>query len=272
MSWASPYIWENEFRTEIVTTGQNRIRSYDLNGKLIWEMDGRMSWACIATPFASHGMVYVSSGYFQDRHRPVYAIRPGASGDITMDEDQTSSEFVAWYQPEAGNYNTSPLVYRDLYYSVLDRGSFECYDALTGEQVYSQRRIAEKGRASFTSSPWAYNGKIFCLSEQGETYVVEAGPAFKLLHQNSLGEMCMSSPAIARVRPIIRPTSTPYSIRHQDLPPCRFPPPRRTRPRTPGGGGDRAGRCQPAQPGVFAWRRAQAMVAPAVARWLARIG
>ena len=81
-SWASPYVWENEVRTEIVTSGMNRIRSYDLDGTLLWEMDGQMSWASIATPFSSHGLVYVNSGYFRDEHRPVYAIRPGASGDI----------------------------------------------------------------------------------------------------------------------------------------------------------------------------------------------
>ena len=130
-----------------------------------------------------------------------------------MDEDQTSSEFIAWYQPEAGNYNTSPLVYRDLYYSVFDRGSFECYDAVSGAQVYSQRKIADEGRASFTCSPWAYNGMVFCLSEQGDTYVVEAGREFKLLHKNSLGEMCMSNPAIVGDRLIIRTVSKLYSIK-----------------------------------------------------------
>jgi outer membrane protein assembly factor BamB len=213
MSWATPYIWENEQRTEIITTGKNRVRSYDLNGNLIWEMDGRNSWACIPSPFASDGLLYVDSGYVGDEHRPVYAIRPGATGDITMAEGQTSSEFVAWYQPEAGNYNTSPLVYRGLYYSVLDRGGFECYDAKTGDQVYSQKKIVDKGRTTFTASPWAYNGKVFSLSEQGNTYVVEAGPNFKLLHQNSLDELCIACPAIVGDRVIIRTVSKLYSIK-----------------------------------------------------------
>ena len=213
MSWATPYIWGHDLRTEIVTTGKNRIRSYDLDGKLLWEMDGRMSWACIATPFAVDGMLYLNSGYFQDKHRPVYAIRPGATGDITMEGGQTSSDYVAWYQPEAGNYNTSPLVYRGLYYSVLDRGGFECYDALTGDQVYSQKKITDEGRASFTSSPWAYNGKVFCLSEQGDTYVVEAGREFKLLRKNSLDEMCMACPAIVGDRLLIRTVSKLYSFK-----------------------------------------------------------
>jgi outer membrane protein assembly factor BamB len=211
--WATPFLWENEIRAEIITTGMNRIRSYDLDGKILWEMDGRLSWACIPTPFASNGLLYIETGYVQDKHRPVYAIRPGASGDITMEEGQTSSEFVAWYQPLAGTYNTSPLVYRDLYYSVYDRGSFECHDALTGEHVYTQKKIAPKGRTSFTSSPWAYNGKVFSLSEKGITYVVEAGREFKLLHENNLEEMCMACPAIVGDRIFIRTLSKLYSIK-----------------------------------------------------------
>jgi len=210
-SWATPYIWEHEQRTEIVTSGVNRIRSYDLDGKLLWEMDGQMSWATIATPFSSHGMVYVNSGYFRDQHRPAYAIRPGANGDISLRGEERSNEYVAWYQPTAGNYNTSPLVYGGTYYSLLDRGFFEAYDALTGEPVYSRQRI--RVGASFTSSPWAYNDKVFALSEQGDTYVMQAGPEFKVLGVNSLDEMAMASPAIVGDRLLIRTRSKLYSIR-----------------------------------------------------------
>ena len=147
-----------------------------------------------------------------DKHRPVYAIKPGASGDITLGEDETSNEFVAWYLPQAGNYNTTPLIYQGLYYSVLDRGSLECYDPKTGEVVYQQKRINEEGLASFTASPWAYNGKIFMVSEQGDTYVVEAGREFKLLGVNELGEMCMSTPAIAGDKLLIRTIAKLYCI------------------------------------------------------------
>ena len=212
-TWATPYVWENELRTEIVTSGVNRIRSYGLDGRLLWELDGRMSWAAIATPFSSHGLVYVNSGYFRDEHRPAYAIRPGASGDITLAEGERSNEFVAWYQPRAGNYNTSPLIHGGVYYSLLDRGFFEAYDAVTGEQVYGRQRI--RVGASFTSSPWAYNGKIFALSEQGDTYVIRAGREYELLGVNSLDEMAMASPAIVGDRLLIRTTSKLYSIRKE---------------------------------------------------------
>lgn len=212
-TWATPFVWENEFRTEIVASGLNRIRSYDLDGNVLWDMDGHMSSNIIPSPLASHGMVYLDSGYVGDKQRPVYAIRAGASGDITLAEDETHNEFIAWYQPVAGTYNTSPLVYGDYYYSLLDRGYFECYNALTGELVYERTKISPKGRATFTASPWGYNGKVFCLSEQGNTYVLKAGPAFELLHENALGEMCVSSPAIVGDRLIIRTISKLYSIK-----------------------------------------------------------
>ena len=214
-SWATPLVWTNEVRTEIVTNGKNRIRSYGLDGELLWEMNGRMSWAAIATPFAAHDMVYVNSGYFQDQRRPVFAIRPGALGDITLEEDATESEFVAWHQPKAGNYNTSPLVYKGIYYSLLDRGFFEAYDALTGEPVYGRQRVAPRGGASFTSSPWAYNDRVFALSEQGDTYVIRAGAEYEVLHINSLDEMAMASPAVAGDRLLIRTRSKLYSIRNE---------------------------------------------------------
>ena len=211
-TWASPYIWEHEHGTEIVTSGVNRIRSYDLDGHVLWEMDGRMSWASIATPFSVHGLVYVNSGYFRDEHRPAYAIRPGARGDITLREGQTSNEYVAWYQPKGGNYNTSALVYGDIYYSLLDRGFFETYDAHTGRQVYGRQRVSVG--SSFTASPWAYNGKIFAASEQGDTYVIKAGPEFEVLAVNSLDEMIMASPAIVGDRLILRTRSKVYSIKN----------------------------------------------------------
>ena len=211
-SWATPFVWEHEQRTEIVTSALNRIRSYDLDGNVLWEMNGQMSWACIATPFSSHGLVYVNSGYFGDQHRPAYAIRPGASGDISLSDGQTSNEYVAWYQPKAGNYNTSPLVYGDIYYSLLDRGFFESYDARTGEPVYGRRRV--RVGASFSASPWAYNGKIFAASEQGDTYVIKAGPEFEVVGVNSLDEMIMASPAIVGDRLLLRTQSKLYSIKN----------------------------------------------------------
>ncbi|MHC4325282.1 MAG: outer membrane protein assembly factor BamB family protein [Planctomycetota bacterium] len=206
-TWATPVVWENKLRPEIVTPGKRKIRSYDLEGKLLWEMDGRMSGLVIPSPFTSFGMVYITSGYVGDRHRPVYAIKPGASGDITPKEGQTS-EFIQWYLPTAGPYNPSPIVYGDYYYTLLDRGWLTCHNARTGEEMYGKTRF--KPSASFTASPWAYNGKLFFLSEDGVTYVVEVGPEFKQLHTNSLDELCIASPAACRGKLLIRTASRLY--------------------------------------------------------------
>ena len=194
-NWSTPYVWENELRTELITTGTDQVRSYDLDGNLLWFFEG-MSSITITQPFSVHGLLYISSGYIGDQDRPVYAIRPGASGDITLEGGAESNEHIVWFKPQAGPYNPTPLVYGDLYYTLLDRGFFTAHDALTGDEVYSKQRIA-RGAGAFTASPWAYNGKIFVLSEDGDTYVIEAGEEFKVVGTNSLDEMAMATPAIA---------------------------------------------------------------------------
>jgi outer membrane protein assembly factor BamB len=208
-NWSTPYIWENE-RTEIVTSGTRKVRSYDLDGKLLWELGG-MSSIVIPTPFAQHGLLFLASGYVGDEVRPVYAVRPGAHGDISLKEGEASNEYVAWYQRQAGPYNPSPLVYGDLYYTLLDRGIMTCRDAHTGREIYGKQRIDPEASA-FTASPWAYNGKIFALSEDGDTFVIHAGPEFKVIGKNSLEEMCMATPAIARGSLIIRTATKLYRI------------------------------------------------------------
>ena len=85
-------------------------------------------------------------------------------------------------------------------------GLLACHNAKTGEEVYGKRRIGPGARA-FTSSPWAYDGKVFCLSEDGDVFVIQAGPEFRLLGTNSLGELCMATPAIVGDGLIIRTES-----------------------------------------------------------------
>jgi outer membrane protein assembly factor BamB len=209
-NWATPLIWENDKRIEIVTCGKKKVRSYDLDGKLLWELGG-MSSIVIPTPLAHSGLLYVSSGYVLDATRPVFAIRPGAASDITLKEGETSNAFVAWYCKQAGPYNPSPLVYGDYLYVLYDRGLLSCYDARTGKEIYTKERIDPKANA-FTSSPWAYEDKVFCLSEDGDTFVIKAGPKYELLGKNSLEEMCMATPAIAGSSLIIRTLSKIYRI------------------------------------------------------------
>jgi outer membrane protein assembly factor BamB len=210
-NWASPFVWENELRTEIVTAGLNRVRSYDLNGRLLWQLSG-MTVNVVPTPFARHGLLYVNSGYPGGSPRPVYAIKPGASGDISLKPGETSNGSIAWHQPLLGTYNTSSLVYGDYYYTLLDRGFLLCHDARTGRQIYARQRISPEA-SGFTASPWAYNGKVFLLSEDGDTFVVQAGAEFKLLGKNSLNEMSLSTPAVVRGSIILRTQTKLYRIR-----------------------------------------------------------
>ena len=209
-NWATPYIWDNELRTEIVTPGTDKVRSYDLDGNLLWELTG-MSSITIPTPFSKFGLVYVASGYIGDQLRPVYAVRPGAAGDITLAAGETSSEHIAWFLRQGGPYNPSPIVYGDHYYTLYDRGFFTAHDARTGEIVYGRQRF-RRGATAFTASPWAYNGKIFALSEDGDTFVIKAGPEFEVLAVNSLDEFTMATPAIARGSLVIRTLSKLYRI------------------------------------------------------------
>ena len=215
-NWSTPFIWENNVRTEIVTTGTDKVRSYGLDGELLWELTG-MTWITSPTPFAEHGLLYVSSGFLSDPVRPVYAIRPGAIGDITLAEGRTRNEYIAWSNPKLGTYNTSALVYGDFYYSLLDRGFFLSHDARTGQEVYSRRRIARRATA-FSASLWAYHDKIFALSEEGETFVIRAGPEYEVLRSNPLDEMTLATPAIAGGSLIIRTASHLYRIAERPSP------------------------------------------------------
>jgi hypothetical protein len=146
-----------------------------------------------------------------DPVRPVYVVRPGASGDISLRTDETAHAFIAWSQKQAGPYNPTPIVYGDYYYTLLDRGFFTCHDARTGKEIYGKQRI-DPAAAAFTASPWAYNNKIFALSEDGDTFVIQAGAEYKLLGKNTLDEMCMATPAIYRGSLIVRSASKLYRI------------------------------------------------------------
>jgi len=211
-SWATPFIWENGQRNELVTPGSRAVRSYDLDGKLLWSFSG-MSNIAIPTPFVGDGLLFVSSGYVGDKLRPLYTIRPGANGDISLKPDQTANDFIAWSNPTAGPYNPSPIFYDGRLYVLYDRGQVSCFDAKTGKTLYD-RQILPKGLA-FTSSPWATGGRIFCLNEDGVCFVLAAGDKFEILHTNKLADddMCMATPAMSGDRLLIRTATRLYCIR-----------------------------------------------------------
>lgn len=209
-NWSTPLVWENENRTELVVAATAGIRSYDLEGRVLWQLKG-MTRITTPTPLAQNRLLYVGSGFVADARRPLYAIRAGASGDISLKEGETNSQFVAWCQPKAAPYIPSFLVYKGFLYVLLDRGGLSCYDALTGAAVYENRSVA----GPFTASPWGHNGKVFCLAENGSTTVVQAGPEFKVMGQNPLNETCLASPAVSRGHLLIRTATRLYCIVRQ---------------------------------------------------------
>ena len=106
----------------------------------------------------------------------------------------------------------SPILYEGHLYVLDQRGGLlTCLDAKTGKQLYKER----VGGRGFTSSPWAYEGKIFCLADDGQTIVVQAGPEFKVLGNNSLDEMCWSSPAVAGGALYLRTVDNLYCIKEK---------------------------------------------------------
>ena len=78
------------------------------------------------------------------------------------------------------------------------------------QEIYGRKRL--KPGSGFTASPWAYNGKVFVLSEDGDTYVVQAGSAFEIVGTNSLDEMALATPAVAGDSLFIRTQTKLYRL------------------------------------------------------------
>jgi outer membrane protein assembly factor BamB len=213
-NWSTPFVWKNALRTEIVTPGTGAVRSYDLDGTLLWSLKG-MSSITIATPFEADGLLYVTSGYILDPRKPIYCIKPGATGDISLDTGETTNPFIEWSQPAAAPYNPSTLVADGKLWVLFDRGFLACHDAKTGQPIYASQRLPE-GRA-FTASPWYAGGKVYCFNEDGVTFVCDGGAEFKILHTNALADddMGMATPAIVGQRLLLRTAARIYCIAPQ---------------------------------------------------------
>ncbi|MEZ5399950.1 MAG: PQQ-binding-like beta-propeller repeat protein [Bryobacteraceae bacterium] len=210
-AWTTPYIWKNKVRTELVTVGPKTAISYDLEGKELWRLNG-VAASPIPSPFATGGLLYLNGG----RGKPLFAIRPGATGDITLGEGARSNVSIAWTERRSGVYLPTPVAYEGALYVLGETGIFSRIDAATGKLTYRARLDDNAG--SFTVSPWAYNGRIFCLNEDGRTFVVAAGEEFQLLRTNDLDDFSMASPAIAGDRLLVRTESTLYSFRTRSAP------------------------------------------------------
>lgn len=200
-SWGTPTIVETKSRTELVTNGTKAIRGYDpATGKELWTFKGNNSEITTPTPIFAHGLIFVAAGY--PPVQPIYAFKPGATGDISLKPGEESNEAMAWGKKRGGPYQPTPIVYGDLLYVVGNSGILAAYGAKTGERLY-QERLSKTGSAH-SASPVAADGRIYIPSEDGDVFVVKPGPKFELLATNPVGEVLMATPAIAPGMLVVR--------------------------------------------------------------------
>jgi outer membrane protein assembly factor BamB len=201
VGWGTPIAVRVAGREEIIVNGQSRVRAYDpATGKELWSCGG-MGFEVIPTPVVGYGMVFCSNG----RQGPTLAIRPGGAGDVT-------SSHLAWSTPRGSPFVPSPILYGDQLYTVNDMQSIvTAFEATSGRVVF-QGRLGEAQREGFSASPIAVEGKVFFTNDQGETFVLKAGPAFELLHVNRLGEPTLASPALVDGRWYVRTVQHLFAI------------------------------------------------------------
>ncbi|MGE0865126.1 MAG: PQQ-binding-like beta-propeller repeat protein [Vicinamibacterales bacterium] len=207
-SWGTPTVATTAAGPELVTNASNFVRGYDpRTGRELWRLGGS-SKITAPTPIFSSGLHIVASGRAPER--PVFAVKPGARGDLTLPKGEDHSAQVAWSKTGRGSYMPTPLAYRGLLYVLANNGVFDAYDLATGKEIYRQR-LPLVG-SGYSASPVAADGKIYLSNEDGEMLVVEAGPTFKLLATNSIGEMLMATPALSEGVMYVRALSTLFAI------------------------------------------------------------
>ncbi len=210
-TWGTPVVLSERgsgerSASEIITNGTT-IRGYDAaSGEELWRLSPN-SEVTVASPVVAGGVAYVTGGY--PPVRPIYAIKPGGRGDLTLPEGETSGAHVLWSTSRGGTYIPTPIVYRGLLYVLHNSGRLSVHHATTGELVY-RARVGKA--ASFSSSPVAADGRLYFTTEEGTTYVVRAGATYQVLETNQLGEVVMSTPAIADGLMVIRGARHVYGL------------------------------------------------------------
>ena len=207
-TWSTPTVLASGGRTQVVVNGYKHIGGYDLEtGKELWRMTGGGDIP-VPTPVVGHGLIFVTNAH--GGAAPIFAVRPTATGDISLKEGETTNEHVAWSKPRDGGYMQTPLVYGDQLYVCRDNGVLSVYDAETGKRLY-QERLGD-GRTGFTASAVAADGKVYYTSEEGEVFVLKAGPTYEVLARNPLGEVTLATPAISEGALIFRTRGHVVSI------------------------------------------------------------
>lgn len=192
-TWGTPTVYTGAEHPQIIVNGFKHIGAYDIEtGKEIWRMTGGGDIP-VPTPIVAHDLIYITNAH--GRMSPVYAVKLSATGDISLKENETSNQYVAWSHPKGGNYMTTPIVLGDYLYCCSNSGKLSCFNATTGELAY--RESLGSSSVPSSASPVAADGKIYFPGEKGNIYVVKAGPEFKVIAVNKMHETCMATPAIS---------------------------------------------------------------------------
>ena len=193
-TWSTPTVYAAGDQLLLLVNGWKHIGGYDARtGQEIWRLTGGGDIP-VPTPVVAHGLVFITHAHGPGS--PIFAVKLGAKGDISLAKGERSNEFIAWSIERGGAYMQTPLVYGDYLYSCRDNGVLSCFNARTGKRIYQER--LGRGASGFSASPVAADGKLYFTSETGDVYVIKAGPEFESLAINSLDEVAMATPAIAR--------------------------------------------------------------------------
>jgi outer membrane protein assembly factor BamB len=205
-SWGTPAVVSSAGHDELVANG-TKIRGYDpATGQPRWTL-GPNSEVTVATPVARDGIVYVTAGY--PPVRPVYAIKVGAKGDISLPEGKESSEAIAWSNAREGTYIPTPILYGDYLYTCGNNGVVTAYEARTGQRV-ARTRVGSGG--AFSASPVAADGRLYFANEDGEVHVVTADSRLAPIAKNDMKEVIMATPAISGGLIVVRTLGHVYGI------------------------------------------------------------
>jgi outer membrane protein assembly factor BamB len=145
------------------------------NGELLW-YTGEDNRVPVPTPVYHDGVLYASRGY---NSGPYFAQKPGGK--------------LLWEVKTGAPYVSSLLYYEGLLYMATETGIVTCVDAADGKTLWKDRF-----GGVFSASPIAADGKVYLINEAGEFWVLAAGREKKIVHQASLGERTLASPAISR--------------------------------------------------------------------------
>ena len=201
VGWGTPIAVRVVDHDEIIVNGQLRVQAYNPDtGAELWSCSGT-TYEVIPTPVVGYGMVFCSSG----RAGPTLAIRPGGRGDVTRSH-------LAWTSPRGSPFVPSPILYGEHLYMVNDMQSIVTSFEATSGKVMWQNRLGVSRREGFSASPVAVDGKVFFTNDEGETFVLKAGPTFELLRTNRIGEGTLATPALVEGKWYIRTERNLFAI------------------------------------------------------------